>query len=135
MLQHMMQAIQDNDQGGTEPSMRRCSASSSAALIPANVASPEAVASVLRDKLMHDLLHGVVEDREQSLRETTKHIIMELQKKAFYVRALISLLSDLLPQPNSPEITSAQIRGGLHNFQQIQHSLEQVAVPMIESRF
>ena len=80
--------------------------------------TPLEVANEPRDYIMQQLLDGIVDDREQSLRELVKHIITEVQRQSFNMGTLIMLLSDLLPQPNSPEITGRQVRTGRRLFGQ-----------------
>ena len=96
---------------------------------------PVHVANDLRDGLRDRLLHGVVEDREQSLREFVKHVVQEVQMRSFQMRVLLHLLADFLPQPNSPEITSSQIRTGKQLFEEVMRVLQHIVPTMPENTF
>ena len=84
---------------------------------------------------MQRLMDGQVEDREQTLRETVKLLIQHAQKTGRQLHSLLLLLADLLPQPDSPEISSQQVRNGADMFKDLMNMLTSVYTPQLENHF
>ena len=93
------------------------------------------IAEYMRAHVMQRLMDGQVEDREQTLRETVKLLIQHAQKTGRQLHSLLLLLADLLPQPDSPEISSQQIRNGADMFKDLMNMLTSVYTPQLENHF
>ena len=109
--------------------------SSSRPSLPLDNLSAQQIAEYLRNHLLQQLMNGSVDDREQSLRETVKLLVHHARRSGLQLHALLLLLADLLPQPNSPEITSRQVRAGANLFKDILDMLTSVYAPPPENDF
>ena len=135
LLANMTTALTNNDSHFVQPQRGTSSTRTTLPLVPMAGTTPTALAADIRDRLMNELMEGVIEDREQILREIAKHTVSHLQTQAFRLQTLLALLSDLLPQPNSPSITSSQINGGTSKFAQIITTMDQYVAPVPENTF
>ena len=82
------------------------------------------VATAMQEYLMQTLMNGILDDPEQTLRETVKHMIVEVQRQSFRLQALFSLLADLLPKPTVLVLTGTQVRGGAARFAELLQMLD-----------
>ena len=133
LLQDMMTMQGQLD--GNEPmgAMTASSSSTPSTLRMAAATTPLDMAGEIRDYVLEKLMSGAPEDREQSRREFVKHLLREAQTQAFNLRTMLSLLEDMLPQPNSPEITSQQVRSGSSLFMNMTTMLQRVIQPLPEN--
>ena len=133
LLQDMMTMQGQLD--GHEPmgAMTASSFSTPSTLRMAAATTPLDMAGEIRDYVLEKLMSGAPEDREQSRREFVKHLLRDAQTQAFNLRTMLSLLEDMLPQPNSPEITSQQVRSGSSLFMNMTTMLQRVIQPLPEN--
>ena len=100
----------------------------------ATATTPE-IATYLRNIITQRLLGGHAEDYLQAQREVIKKLLLHVRRSTLHIRLLLMVISEFLPQPDSPQITGRQVRMGNDIFKELLQSIAGITDPLPENHF